>query len=121
MMVPIHALQWYRFADTVTKILFFLETTKKIERNLQLISKLLQKAANYKLLFPGGPSPHKSGADRFGPPTLERSGSEHQRAVTSSLFGQERGLVRDVEPSLMVKKDGMILGKRHYLSLYIFS
>ena len=31
------------------------------------------------------------------------------RAVTSSLFGQERGLVRDVEPSLMVKKDGMIL------------
>ena len=31
------------------------------------------------------------------------------RAVTSSLFGQERGLVRKVEPSLMVKKDGMIL------------
>ena len=45
------------------------------------------------------------------PPTLERSGSEHRRAVTSSLFGQERGLVRDVEPSLMVKKDGMILEK----------
>jgi hypothetical protein len=44
-----------------------------------------------------------------GPPTIKRSGSEHQRAVTSSLFGQERGLVRDVEPSLMVKKDGMIL------------
>ena len=56
-----------------------------------------------------------------GPPTLERSGYEHRRAVTSSLFGQERGLVRDVEPSLMVKKDGMILGKRHYLSLYILS
>ena len=34
------------------------------------------------------------------PPTLERSGSEHRRAVTSSLFGQERGLVRDVESSL---------------------
>ncbi len=44
-----------------------------------------------------------------GPPTLKRSGSEHRRAVTSSLFGQERGLVKDVEPSLMVKKDGMIL------------
>ena len=56
-----------------------------------------------------------------GPPSLERSGSEHRRAVTSSLFGQERGLVRDVEPSLMVKKDGMILGKRYYLSLYILS
>ena len=43
-----------------------------------------------------------------GPPTIKRSGSEHRRAVTSSLFGQERDLVRDVEPSLMVKKDGMI-------------
>ena len=48
-----------------------------------------------------------------GPPSLERSGSEHRRAVTSSLFGQERGLVRDVEPSLMVKKDGMILEGNH--------
>ena len=40
-----------------------------------------------------------------GPPTIKRSGSEHRRAVTSSLFGQERGLVRDVEPSLMGKSD----------------
>ena len=45
------------------KLLFFLETTKKIERNLQVISKLLQKTVNYKLLTvncysPGGPSPH---------------------------------------------------------------
>ena len=32
------------------KLLFFLETTKKIERNLQVISKLLQKTVNYKLL-----------------------------------------------------------------------
>ena len=70
---------------------------------------------------PGGPSPHTLAQTFDGPPSLERSGSEHRRAVTSSLFGQERGLVRDVEPSLMVKKDGMILGKRHYLSLYIFS
>ena len=31
--------------------------------------------------------------------------------VTSSLFGQERGLVRDVEPSLMLKKDGVIFEK----------
>ena len=43
------------------KLLFFLETTMKIERNLQLISKLLQKTVNYKLLFPGGPSPHNHG------------------------------------------------------------
>ena len=49
------------------------------------------------------PAKHGEGFD--APPTLERSGSEHQRAVTSSLFGQERGLVRDVEPSLMEKSD----------------
>ena len=47
------------------KLLFFLETTKKIERNLQLISKLPQKSVNnklltvnYSLLFPDGPIPH---------------------------------------------------------------
>ena len=28
--------------------------------------------------------PAQYGEDRFGPPTLERSGSEHRRAVTSS-------------------------------------
>ena len=58
------------------------------------------------------PSPHNLVQTFDGPPSLERSGSEHRRAVTPSLFGQERGLVRDVEPSLMVKKDGMILEKR---------
>ena len=47
------------------KLRFFLETTKKIKRNLQVISKLPQKSVNYKLLTvnynllsPGGPSPH---------------------------------------------------------------
>ena len=44
------------------------------------------------------PAKHGEGFD--APPTLERSGFEHRRAVTSSLFGQERGLVRDVESSL---------------------
>ena len=58
------------------------------------------------------PSPHNLAQTFDGPPSLERSSSEHRRAVTPSLFGQERGLVRDVEPSLMVKKDGMILEKR---------
>ena len=55
-----------------------------------------------------------------GPPTLERSGSEHRRAVTSPL-PEEEGLGEKVElslqerrrgrkkPFLMVKKDGMIL------------
>ena len=58
------------------------------------------------------PIPHNMAKTFDGPPTLERSGSEHRRAVTPSLFGQERGLVKDVEPSLMVKKDEMILEKR---------
>ena len=47
------------------KLLFFHETTKKIERNLQLINKLPQKSVNnklltvnYSLLFPDGPIPH---------------------------------------------------------------
>ena len=55
-----------------------------------------------------------------GPPTLKRSGSEHRRAVTSPL-PEEEGLGEKVElslqerrrgrkkPSLMVKKDGLIL------------
>ena len=51
-------------------------------------------------LPPGGPIPHKLGEGFDAPPTLKRSGSEHRRAITSSLFGQERGLVRDVESSL---------------------
>ena len=73
------------------KLLFFLETTKKIERNLQLINKLLQKTVNYKLLFPGGPSPHKPGEGFDAPPTLERSGSEHRvgRFPSSSLRGED--------------------------------
>ena len=29
--------------------------------------------------------PAQHGEDRFGPPTLERSGSEHRRAVTSLI------------------------------------
>ena len=48
-----------------SKYTFFLETTKKIERNLQLINKLPQKSVNnklltvnYSLLFPDGPIPH---------------------------------------------------------------
>ena len=42
------------------------------------------------------------------PPTT----ASYSKAVTSSLFGQERGLVRKVEPSLMEKKDGMVLERR---------
>ena len=36
---------------------------------------------------------------------LSPTTASHSKAVTSSLFGQERGLVRKVEPSLMGKSD----------------
>ena len=43
--------------------------------------------------------PAQYGEDRFGPTTLECSGSEHRRAVTSPL-PEEEGLGEKVEPSL---------------------
>ena len=56
-----------------------------------------------------------------GPPTLERSGFEHRRAVTSFLLRRKAWLEVELslqerrrgrkKPSLMVKKDGMILEK----------
>ena len=39
---------------------------------------------NHNSFSPGGSIPHKHGEDFDAPPTLERSGSEHRRAVTSS-------------------------------------
>ena len=48
---------------------------------------------------PGGPIPQKLAKTFDGPPTLERSGSEHRRAVASPL-PEEEGLGEKVEPSL---------------------
>ena len=78
----------------------------------------------------------KSGEGSDAPPTLERSGSERRvgafnipcpmrgkglgESGGASLQGKG-GRVGFRKVSLMLKKDGMILGKRHYLSLYIFS
>ena len=36
------------------------------------------------MINPGGPIPNNMAKTFDGPPTLERSGSEHRRAVTSS-------------------------------------
>ena len=41
--------------------------------------------ANYSKLYPGGPIPQNLAKTFDGPPTLERSGSEHRRAVTSLI------------------------------------
>ena len=48
--------------------------------------------------------PAQYGEDRFGPPTLERSGSEHRRAVTSFLLRRKAWL--EVELSLQERRRG---------------
>ena len=53
-----------------------------------------------------------------GPPTLERSGSEHRRAVTSPL-PEEEGLGEKVEISLQERRRGRkvsTVGRLHPLS-----
>ena len=67
-------------------------------------------------VYSGGPIPHNLAKTFDGPPTLERSGSEHRRAVTSFLLRRkawlevELPLERETEgfekiPSLMGKSD----------------
>ena len=53
---------------------------------------------------PGGPSPHKMAKTFDGPPTLERSGSEHRRAVTSFLLRRKAWL--EVELPLERETEG---------------
>ena len=60
------------------KSVSYQQITTKSTVNYKLLT------VNYKLLFPGGPIPHKMAKGFDAPPTLERSGSEHRRAVTSS-------------------------------------
>ena len=57
---------------TVAKIIYFIQPT------LRCIGGL-----HYNLYSPGGPIPHNLAQGFDAPPTLERSGSEHRRAVTS--------------------------------------
>ena len=49
--------------------------------------------ANYSKLYPGGPIPHNMAKTFDGPPTLERSGSEHRvgRFPPSLLRREGRG------------------------------
>ena len=56
-------------------------------------------------LAPGGPIPHNLAKTFDGPPTLELSGSEHRRAVTSPL-PEEEGLGEKVELSLQERRRG---------------
>ena len=56
-------------------------------------------------LFFSGPIPHNMAKTFDGPPTLELSGSEHRRAVTSPL-PEEEGLGEKVELSLQERRRG---------------
>ena len=65
------------------------------KQNFQGKSALIttKSIVNYKLLFPGGPIPHNMAKTFDGPPTLERSGSEHRvgRFSPSLLRREGRG------------------------------
>jgi len=56
------------------------------------------------------PADKHSGEGFDAPPTLERSGSEHRRAVTSPP-SEEEGLGVEVEPPLRVREDGWVFEK----------
>ena len=61
--------------------------------------------SKYLFFSPSGPIPHSMAKTFDGPPTLERSGSEHRRAVTSPL-PEEEGLGEKVELSLQERRRG---------------
>ena len=75
--------------------------------------------SKYLFFSPGGPIPHNMAKTFDGPPTLERSGSEHRVGRLHPSFLRREGLVRmwnslwlkgdggiRKKPFLMVKKDG---------------
>ncbi len=53
---------------------------------------------------PGGPIPHNMAKTFDGPPTLERSGSEHRRAVTSFLLRRKAWLEVELPLARTLKK-----------------
>ena len=63
----------------VAKLCIFCETTKENAKNLQVTNKI---SLNKVIPRRSHPAQHGEGFD--APPTLEHSGSEHRRAVTSS-------------------------------------
>ena len=70
------------------------------------------------MIIPGGPIPHNLAKTFDGPPTLERSGSEHRRAVTSFLLRRKawlevelplaKGRRRDSKNSFFNGKEGRV-------------
>ncbi len=64
----------------VAKLCIFCETTKENAKNLQVTNKI---SLNKVIPRRSHPAQHGEGFD--APPTLESSGSEHRRAVTSLI------------------------------------
>ena len=92
-------LQWKQYSQGKSALI----TTKSI--------------VNYKLLSPGGPIPQNMAKTFDGPPTLERSGSEHRRAVTSlALLERARAWewVKDPPPGVSVPYKGNRKGRKDY-------
>ncbi len=54
---------------------------------------------------PGGPIPHNMAKTFDGPPTLERSGSKHRRAVTSFLLRRKAWLEVELPLAEGTEKD----------------
>ena len=50
--------------------------------------------------------PAQFGEDRFGPPSLERSGSEHREGAVTSPLPEEEGLGEKVELPLERETEG---------------
>ena len=100
------------------KLRFFLKPPRKKQEICKLSASYQQittrSTINYKLHSPGGPIPHNHGEGFDAPPTLERSGSEHRRAVTSFPFREGflspvRGTERDVKPIVAWLECGALL------------
>lgn len=51
---------------------------------------MINEFAYTKLLLPGGPIPHSMAKTFDGPPSIERSGSEHREGAVTSLALLER-------------------------------
>ena len=77
------------------------------ERYCNEEQKWWSQPASYSKLSPGGPIPHNLAKTFDGPPTLERSGSEHRVGRLHPRFLRKRGLGRKWS-SLWLKGDGGI-------------
>ena len=63
-------------------------------------------------MYPGGPIPHNLAKTFDGPPTLERSGSEHRRAVTSVLLRRKAWLEVELPLAKGRRRDSKKILKR---------